>query len=118
MVVTAHPASIDRNLKPMPTVATVMKGLTLNQNLNHFLFQLFDLGNIQYVHDLLHGITMGHRKTKQVPVIRLELYVFTVLVVLVAGTRFEQEHRQARSQVSGQLISLSLIHISEPTRPY
>jgi hypothetical protein len=63
---------------------------------------------------------MGHGKTKQTPVIRLELDVLTVLVVLVAGTRFEQEHRQARGQVSGQLISrgffTTIIHFSHPLK--
>jgi len=39
---------------------------------------------------------------------------------LVAGTRFEQEHRQARGQVSGQLISrgffTTIIHFSHPLK--
>ena len=63
---------------------------------------------------------MGHGKTKQSSVILLELYILTVLVVLITGTRFEQEHRQARGQVSGQLISrgffTTIIHRSHPVK--
>jgi hypothetical protein len=120
MVITAHPTRIDRNSKPMPTVTTAMEGLALNQNLNHLVFQLFDLENIQQAHDILYGITMGHSKTKQTPVIRLELDVPTVLVVLITGTRFEQEHRQTSRQVSGQLISrgffTAIIHLTHPVK--
>src|SRR5450759_993214 len=72
MVVTPHPAGIDRNPKPMPTVAAVMEGLALNQNLNHLMLQLFDLGHLQQDHDLLDRVTMRHRKTKQAFVVLLE----------------------------------------------
>jgi hypothetical protein len=97
-----------------------MEGLALNQNLNHLMFQLLDLENIQQTHDILDGITVWHGKTKQTPVIRLELYVLTVLVVLIARTRFEQEHRQTSRQVSGQLISrgffTAIIHLTHPVK--
>jgi hypothetical protein len=97
-----------------------MESLALNQNLNHLVFQLFDLENIQQAHDILDGITMGHSKTKQTPVIRLELDVRTILVVLVAGTRFEQEHRQTSRQVSGQLKSrgffTAIFHLTHPIK--
>src|SRR5664280_379214 len=53
MVVTPHPAGIDRNPKPMPTVAAAMECLALHQNLNHLMLQLFDWGHLQQGHDLL-----------------------------------------------------------------
>jgi hypothetical protein len=97
-----------------------MESLALNQNLNHLVFLLFDLENIQQAHDILDGITMGHSKTKQTPVIPLELDVRTILVVLVAGTRFEQEHRQTSRQVSGQLKSrgffTAIFHLTHPIK--
>ena len=118
MVVTAHPARVNRNPEPMPTIATAMESLALKQNLNHLLFQMFDLGHMQQGHDILDRVAMRHRKTKQAFVVLLELYILTVLIVLVAGARFEEEHRQTSSQVSGQFIIggffAAIFHLPHP----
>ena len=81
-----------------------MECLALKQYLDHLLLQPFDLIHAQQGHDILDRVAMRHRKAKQAFVVLLEPYVLAVLVVLVAGTRLEQEHRQAGRQVGGQFI--------------
>ena len=65
------------------------------------------------------GLGVGSIRWGPMPIC-LEPYVLTILVVLVAGTRFEQEHRQACGQVSCQLISrgffTTIIHLSHPLK--
>ncbi len=88
----------------MLSIPIIEEGLALNQNLNPLLLQLFDLGHLQKGHDILNRATMRHRKTKQAFVVLLKLDILKMLVVLVTGTRFEQEHRQTSCQVGGQFI--------------
>jgi hypothetical protein len=70
VVVAPRPASIDRNPKPMPTVATAMKCHALKQNLNHLLLQTFDLRRIQPGNNIPNRVTRRHRKPKQAFVVQ------------------------------------------------
>ena len=102
VIKTDGPCSINRYTVPVVSVPAFMKHLALKQNLHHFLIELLNLGFFQQSNDIVDRIPVRHGKAEQSFEVFLKLEVFTLLVIFVAGTRFEYIHSETSGQMSCQ----------------